>query len=65
MGKLNARDHMAVVEIPYTENSFSIKYKDSQNLNYDASTGSIHNNYNGWVRNLENAIQVQLSALGN
>lgn len=65
MGKLNARSHSAVVEIPYTENNFSIRYKDSINLNYDASTGVIHSNYNGWIQNLENAINVQLAALGN
>jgi len=61
MGKLNVRKHQAVVEIPYTSNSFSIKYKDSLNLKYDAQTEQIHNNYNGWIQNLENAINFQLS----
>ena len=65
MGKLNARSHSAVVEIPYTENSFSIRYKDSTDLNYDASNNQIHKNYNGWIKNLENAINVQLSVLAN
>lgn len=65
MGKLNARSHSAVVEIPYTENSFSIRYKDSTDLNYDASNNQIHQNYNGWIKNLENAINLQLSMLGN
>ena len=65
MGKLNARSHTAIVEIPYTENSFSIRYKDSTDLNYDASNNQIHKNYNGWIKNLENAINVQLSVLAN
>lgn len=63
MGKLNVRKHQAVIEIPYTANSFSIKYKDSLNLNYDATSGEIHKNYNGWIQNLENAINFQLSVL--
>ena len=61
MGKLNARKHQAIVEIPYTSNSFSIKYKNSLNLKYDAQAGQIHSNYNGWIQNLENAINFQLS----
>lgn len=65
MGKLNARKHQAVVEIPYTSESFSIKYRDSLNLKYNAETNEIHNNYNGWVQNLENAINFQLSTLSN
>lgn len=63
MGKLNARKHEAVVEIPYTAKSFSINYKNSLNLNYNAETNQIHNNYNGWVQNLRNAINFQLSTL--
>ena len=65
LGKLNARKHQAVVEIPYTSESFSIRYKDSLNLKYNAETNEIHNNYNGWVQNLENAINFQLSTLSN
>ncbi len=61
IGTLNIRRHKAVVEIPYTSKSFSIKYKNSMNLNYDASKNIIHNNYNGWVQNLENAINLELS----
>ena len=65
MGKLNARSHVAIVEIPYTETTYSIRYKDSTDLKYNASTNEIHKNYNGWIQNLENAINVQLSLLGN
>lgn len=65
LGKLNARNHIAIVEISYTQNSYSIKYKDSTELNYNASNNEIHQNYNGWIKNLENAINLQLSMLQN
>jgi len=60
-GILILREHRAVVDIRYDTRSYSIKYKDSSNLNYDGST--IHANYNGWVQNLERAIRAQVSAL--
>jgi hypothetical protein len=62
-GTLNLRSHMARVEIPYSATSYSIRYKDSSNLNYDASEKTIHSNYNGWVSNLNSAIAAALSAL--
>lgn len=54
------RTHRASVDITYTTKSYSIRYKDSDNLNYDGS--SIHKNYNGWIENLERAISVRLSS---
>ncbi|BAS68333.1 hypothetical protein [Bathymodiolus septemdierum thioautotrophic gill symbiont] len=59
VGKLALRKHVAIVDITYTKNSYSIKYKDSTNLNYDGT--NIHSNYNGWIQNLQNAINVQLN----
>ncbi|MDS4027561.1 MAG: hypothetical protein RKO25_11340 [Candidatus Contendobacter sp.] len=61
VGTLYLRDHMAQVEIPYSRSSYSILYKDSQNLNYDGA--NIHSNYNGWVQRLNGAINAQLSRL--
>lgn len=61
VGTLNIRSHQAVVEVPYTNTSYSIKYKSSQNLNQEGD--QIHRNYNGWVMNLDRAIQAQLSSL--
>ena len=61
IGTLNLRKHMAQVEIPYSKTDYSIIYKDSVELNYDGS--SIHKNYNGWVQNLDRAIQASFSAL--
>lgn len=61
VGTLYLRDHVAKVDITFTKKSYSIHYKDSQNLKYDGD--SIHSNYNGWVKNLERNISVQISAM--
>ncbi len=58
---LNLRTHTAVVEIPYSTKAFSIRYKDSVNLDYTGE--SIHSNYNGWIQNLEKGIRTQLQSL--
>lgn len=58
-GTLNVRKHTAVVEIPYSTRSYSINYKSSVNLNEEE--GQIHNNYNGWVRNLAKGIDANLA----
>jgi uncharacterized lipoprotein NlpE involved in copper resistance len=60
-GTLNLRSHTAKVSIPYSTKSYSIIYKDSVDLDYNGET--IHSNYNGWVQNLQKAIQVQLTQL--
>lgn len=60
VGTLVLRDHVAKVDINYTPKSYSITYKDSTNLKYDGT--NIHSNYNGWIHNLQNAINAQLSA---
>jgi hypothetical protein len=58
-GRLALRTHLAVVDIQHDTKSYSIKYRDSTNL--DARDGMIHRNYNGWIQNLEKAIRVQTS----
>ena len=61
-GTLNlAGRHIAVVDIAYSTKSYSIRYKESVNLNYTGS--EIHPNYNVWVQQLDNAIRSQLLAL--
>lgn len=57
-GTLHIREHTAVVEVPYTAKTYAIKYKKSENLN--EANGTIHSNYNGWVQNLDRAIQQEL-----
>ena len=63
VGTLLLRDHVAKVDITYTLDDFSIKYKDSSNLNYNPENNTIHKNYNGWIQNLTNAINAQLISL--
>ena len=58
VGTLVLRSHTAVVEIPYSATSFSIKYRSSINL--DQNGGNIHKNYNGWIQNLHKGINTQL-----
>ena len=54
------RAHTAVVEIPYSSSTYSIKYRSSVNLK--ESGGNIHKNYNGWIQNLTRGINAQLTA---
>ncbi len=61
VGTLALRGHQAVVDIPYSPTSYSIKYRSSVNL--DESGGNIHKNYNGWIQNLNKGISTQLSLL--
>ncbi len=60
---LNLRKHQAVIKIPYSKDGYSLIYQSSQNLKYDAESKSIHKNYNSWVRNLNNSIQVNLASM--
>ena len=53
--RITVRSHRATIEIPYSNNSYSIIYKDSYNLNY--KDGTIHRNYNKWVILLSRTIQ--------
>lgn len=57
-GTYKRRSHKAVIEIHYTQKSYRILYKSSENLK--AGNGSIHRNYNRWVRNLERDIDIKL-----
>ena len=64
MGTLNVRSHQAIVTIPYTSKTYSILYKDSSNLKYDADKQTIHRNYAGWIQRLDGAIRSRLTAAG-
>ncbi|MDZ7668583.1 MAG: hypothetical protein U5Q16_03880 [Gammaproteobacteria bacterium] len=54
-GTLFVRSHVAKVDVFYDTDSYSIEYKDSENLEYE--DGTIHGNYNKWVQNLDGDIQ--------
>ena len=63
VGTLFLRKHMAQVDIKYTTNSYSITYKDSQELSFDEEAGTIHSNYNGWIQNLQKNIDSRLTMM--
>lgn len=63
-GTLNIRNHQAVVSIPYTTKNYSILYKDSLNLKYNAQKQTIHENYSSWIQRLDNAIRSRLTGAG-
>ncbi|MEN8179448.1 MAG: hypothetical protein ABFS39_12650 [Pseudomonadota bacterium] len=62
-GLLNVRKHMVEIEIPYSKTSYSIHYKDSSGMKYDASSSTINKQYNKWVQNLDRAIQTNLYSM--
>lgn len=64
VGTLNVRSHQAIVTIPFTTKNYSILYKDSNNLKYNAEKQTIHENYSGWIQRLDGAIRSRLSAAG-
>jgi hypothetical protein len=60
-GRIALRTHTAVIDVDHTTKSYTIKYRDSSNL--DARDGMIHRNYNGWIQNLDKAIRSELTLL--
>ena len=62
-GTLRLRSHVAIIDITYDTETYNIQYVESTNLNYNAEKGTIHKNYNGWIQNLDNAIQRELAAI--
>jgi len=55
--------HFATVDVFFDTENFTIAYKSSQNLNYNASRGEIHPNYNSWIQNLQNDIQAEITQM--
>jgi hypothetical protein len=54
------REHQAVVDISFSATEYSIRYKDSRDLNYKPK-GTIHRNYNRWVARLSQLISREIS----
>ncbi|MEA3192336.1 MAG: hypothetical protein QOD26_669 [Betaproteobacteria bacterium] len=53
VAKLRVRGkHDAEVGITYSPEHYSVTYRSSENLSYDAAGPSIHPNYNRWVKDL-------------
>ena len=60
-GDLRLRGHVAVIDIRYDKEAYSITLKSSENLNYDGS--EIHPRYNDWIRRLELEIQKEIASI--
>ena len=54
------RTHEVVVAVRYDDNGFKIEYVSSVEMNYRMKGGApeIHGNYNRWIRNLSQDIQM-------
>jgi hypothetical protein len=60
--------HTLVIDITYTDSTYELRYKSSENLKYQSGDGGvpqIHNNANKWLRKLHKAISLQLDGLCN
>jgi len=55
--------HMAECLIKFDTSTFSITYVNSSTLLYDAEENKIHRNYNLWVAELINNINVAISSV--
>jgi hypothetical protein len=55
--------HTVIVLITYNTSSFSINYADSTDMKYGVKQGepSIHPFYNEWVKELEEAIKIEVN----
>ena len=62
-GTLNVRSHLAVVDISYDSERFSIDYVDSENLKYDEEKKAIHKSYNKWIGILERRIRAEAGSV--
>jgi hypothetical protein len=60
---LTVRAHRAEVDIPYDGKSYSIVYKSSSNLDYNAAEQTIHNQYNNWILYLKEDIDIRLAGM--
>jgi len=61
---LRVRDrHEIHVLIPYDQRFYSVLYESSVNMNYRPQDGTIHSNYNRWVRDFVTAINTSLSRI--
>jgi len=57
-GRLIVQDHVAVVDVRYSEKLYSITYKDSTNLKF--RDGQIHKAYNAWIATLDRDVRNEL-----
>jgi len=64
LGVYKIRSHTAMVDVTYNTSTFDIKFREGDaGLRYDAGAGTIHEQYNKWVEDLEKVIRVHVNAL--
>ena len=57
VGQLLVRGkHYVAVDIAYSSKGYTITYRDSKNMKYNAEKNVIHNRYKSWVDNLSNDV---------
>ncbi|MFZ4710712.1 MAG: hypothetical protein ACOYMH_12825 [Zwartia sp.] len=59
LATLKVREHITIVDIFYTETTYSIKYRSSTNLG--EQYGKIHRNYITWISQLSKNINAQFT----
>ena len=57
------RKHRATIDVSYDKEAFDITYRDSEKLSYNEGQGVIHTNYNSWIQNLAQEINLELTLL--
>jgi hypothetical protein len=50
------------VSVPYTDMTYSVRYKDSKRMDYNEAKQRIDDSYNEWLEALEEHIQAQLES---
>ena len=63
VGMIALRKHRATIDVSYDKETFGITYRDSEDLSYNEGQGVIHSNYNGWIQNLAQDINLELTLL--
>jgi hypothetical protein len=61
--RLDKDKYVVIVTVAYDAKAVRITYKDSENLEYEGTgpAATIKRGYNGWVKNIEKDIAVELS----
>jgi len=66
IGTFRHRSFVAIVDITFNTKNYSIKYKDSTNLNYGKESDGIeyiHPTYGRWVQELRTSMNYELSRM--
>jgi len=64
LGVYKIRSHTAIVDVTYSTSTYDIKFREGDSgLRYDAAAGTIHEQYNKWVGELEKVIRAHVNAL--